>query len=190
MLLFVHCVDNSLSCPFLCRAEVCFQPNQAEVPSWKVWNFEKIGHALTEITQFRRQDSKVSKNSANCADARQNAAGCDRAETKVRKWRFISEDVTRNRGDLTISTLHDKVVNSHGHFNTMPLKRSHLFSDQIHWLQRQIARRTHSQISNRSSRRPSNGGKLLKTILDEVEQNFCKYSLSCFAWGSSCFLRY
>lgn len=35
-LLCVHCVDNSLSCPFLREAEVCFRPYEAEVMSCKV----------------------------------------------------------------------------------------------------------------------------------------------------------
>lgn len=33
VLLDVHSVDNRLSCSFLCRAEVCFQPREAEVRS-------------------------------------------------------------------------------------------------------------------------------------------------------------
>lgn len=85
------CIVLTIAChvPFFVERRFVFQRYEAEVPSWKVWNFEKIGHALTEITQFRRQDSKVTKTIVNFPDARQNAASSGGTKAKVRKWRFI-----------------------------------------------------------------------------------------------------
>lgn len=95
------------------------------------------------------------------------------------RQKFENDDLFRKMSReteviLTISTLHDKVVNSHGHYSTMSLNRFHLFSDQIYWLQRQITRRAYCQISDRSARWTCNSGKLVKTTLDKLNKTFVK----------------
>ena len=86
-LCYFTCILLTIAChvPFFVDQRFVFSLEKRKFGHERYENFEKIGHALTEIIEFKRQDSKVSKNIANCADTRSNAAGCAGAKAKVRK---------------------------------------------------------------------------------------------------------